>query len=66
MLVLSQTFPCRFALSKQGFVGKILSRDLFKKARENYQSKAKDWDKVRTGLAQKLGLEFQSREKLQS
>ena len=27
-------------------------------ARENYQSKGEDWDKVRTGLAQELELEF--------
>lgn len=29
------------------------------KARENYQSKGEDWDKVRTRLAQELGLKFQ-------
>ena len=34
------------------------------KARENYQSKGEDWDKVRTRLAQELGLEFDP-EKLQ-
>lgn len=39
----------------QGFTNKI---------RENYQSKGENWDKVRTGLAQKLGLEFDP-EKLQ-
>ena len=39
----------------QGFINK---------ARKNYQSKGEDWDKVRTGLAQELGLEFQP-EKLQ-
>ena len=34
------------------------------KVRENYQSEGEDWDKVRTGLAQELGLEFDP-EKLQ-
>ena len=29
-----------------------------KKARENYQSKGEEWDKVRAELAQELGLEF--------
>ena len=29
------------------------------KERENYQSKGEDWDKVRTRLAQELGLKFQ-------
>ena len=39
----------------QGFINK---------ARQNYQSKGEEWDKVRTGLAQELGLEFDP-EKLQ-
>ena len=39
----------------QGFTNKI---------RENYQSKGEVWDKVRAGLAQELGLEFDP-EKLQ-
>ena len=39
----------------QGFLNKV---------RENYQSKGEEWDKVRAGLAQELGLEFEP-EKLQ-
>lgn len=39
----------------QGFINK---------ERQNYQSKGEKWDKVRAGLAQELGLEFQP-EKLQ-
>ena len=40
------------------------SQGFIDKARENYQSKGEDWDKVRTGLAQELGFKFQP-EKLQ-
>ena len=56
-------FSCRLLYQNKHLLEKF-SQGFIDKARENYQSKGEDWDKVRTGLAQKLGLEFQL-EKLQ-
>ena len=56
-------FSCRLLYQNMDLLEKF-SQGFIDKARENYQSKVEDWDKVRTGLAQKLGLEFHP-EKLQ-
>ena len=56
-------FSCRLLYQNKHLLEKF-SQGFIDKARENYQSKGEDWDKVRTGLAQKLGLEFHP-EKLQ-
>ena len=56
-------FSCRLLYQNKHLLEKF-SQGFIDKARENYQSKGEDWDKVRTGLAQKLGFEFDP-EKLQ-
>ena len=56
-------FSCRLLYQNKHLLEKF-SQGFIDKARENYQSKGEDWDKVRTGLAQDLGLEFDP-EKLQ-
>ena len=56
-------FSCRLLYQNKDLLVKF-SQGFIDKARENYQSKGEDWDKVRTGLAQELGLEFHP-EKLQ-
>ena len=56
-------FSCRLLYQNKDLLVKF-SQGFIDKARENYQSKGEDWDKVRTGLAQELGLEFKP-EKLQ-
>ena len=63
MLVLSQTFPVVCSI-KQAFVWKNSVRDLSTKHEKTTSQKGEEWDKVRAGLAQELGLEFQP-EKLQ-
>ena len=56
-------FSCRLLYKNKDLLAKFC-QGFTNKIRENYQSKGEDWDKVRTGLAQKLGLEFDP-EKLQ-
>ena len=56
-------FSCRLLYQNKDLLVKF-SQGFIDKARENYQSKGEDWDKVRAGLAQELGLEFDP-EKLQ-
>ena len=56
-------FSCRLLYQNKHLLEKF-SQGFIDKARENYQSKGEMWDKVRAGLAQELGLEFQP-EKLQ-
>lgn len=56
-------FSCRLLYQNKHLLEKF-SQGFIDKSRENYQSKGEDWDKVGTGLAQKLGLEFHP-EKLQ-
>ena len=56
-------FSCRLLYQNKDLLEKFCQVFL-KKARENYQSKGEEWDKVRAGLAQDLGLEFNP-EKLQ-
>ena len=56
-------FSCRLLYQNKHLLEKF-SQGFIDKTRENYQSKGEDWDKVRAGLAQELGLEFQP-EKLQ-
>ena len=56
-------FSCRLLYQNKHLLSQFC-KGFIDKARENYQSKGEDWDKVRTGLAQKLGLEFHP-EKLQ-
>ena len=56
-------FSCRLLYQNKDLLAKFC-QGFTNKIRENYQSKGEDWDKVRTGLAQKLGLEFHP-EKLQ-
>ena len=56
-------FSCRLLYQNKDLLVKFC-QGFLKKARENYQSKGQEWDNVRTGLAQKLGLEFHP-EKLQ-
>ena len=56
-------FSCRLLYQNKHLLAKFC-QGFINKSRNNYQSKGEDWDKVRTGLAQELGLEFQP-EKLQ-
>ena len=56
-------FSCRLLYQNKHLLEKF-SQGFIDKAREYYQSKGEDWDKVRAGLAQELGLEFKP-EKLQ-
>ena len=56
-------FSCRLVYQNKDLLAKFC-QGFINKARENYQSKGEVWDKVRAGLAQELGLEFQP-EKLQ-
>ena len=56
-------FSCRLLYQNKDLLAKFC-QGFINKARENYQSKGEVWDKVRAGLAQELGLEFQP-EKLQ-
>ena len=56
-------FSCRLLYQKKHLLEKF-SQGFIDKARQNYQSKGEKWDKVRTLLAQELGLKFQP-EKLQ-
>lgn len=56
-------FSCRLLYQNKDLLSKFC-QGFIKKARQNYQSKGEKWDKVRTLLAQELGLEFQP-EKLQ-
>ena len=56
-------FSCRLLYQNKDLLVKFC-QGFLNKARENYQSKGELWDKVRAGLAQELGLEFQP-EKLQ-
>ena len=56
-------FSCRLLYQNKHLLAKFC-QGFINKSRNNYQSKGEDWDKVRTGLAQELGIEFQP-EKLQ-
>ena len=56
-------FSCRLLYQNKHLLSQFC-KGFLKKVRENYQSKGELWDKVRAGLAQELGLEFQP-EKLQ-
>ena len=56
-------FSCRLLYQNKDLLSKFC-QGFIKKARQNYQSKGEKWDKVRTLLAQELGLKFQP-EKLQ-
>lgn len=56
-------FSCRLLYQNKDLLVKFC-QGFFNKARQNYQSKGQEWDKVRAGLAQELGLEFEP-EKLQ-
>ena len=56
-------FSCRLLFQNKHLLSQFC-QGFLNKARENYQSKGEEWDKVRAGLAQELGLEFQP-EKLQ-
>lgn len=56
-------FSCRLLYQNMHLLAQFC-KGLIDNARENYQSKGQEWDKVRTGLAQELGLEFNP-EKLQ-
>ena len=56
-------FSCRLLYQNKDLLSKFC-QGFINKARENYQSKGEKWDKVRTLLAQELGLKFQP-EKLQ-
>ena len=56
-------FSCRLLYQNKDLLAKFCQR-FINKARQNYQSKGEKWDKVRTLLAQELGLKFQP-EKLQ-
>ena len=56
-------FSCRLLYQNKHLLAQFC-QGFINKARENYQSKGEDWDEVRTGLAQELGLEFKP-EKLQ-
>ena len=51
-------FSCRLLYQNKDLLVKFC-QGFLKKARENYQAKGEEWDKVRTGLAQELRLEFQ-------
>lgn len=50
-------FSCRLLYQNKHLLVKFC-QGFLNKARENYQSKGEEWDKVRAGLAQELGLEF--------
>ena len=56
-------FSCRLLYRNKHLLEKFC-QGFINKARENYQSKGEEWDKVRILFAQELGLEFQP-EKLQ-
>ena len=56
-------FSCRLLYRNKHLLEKFC-QGFINKARQNYQSKGEKWDKVRTLLAQELGLKFQP-EKLQ-
>ena len=56
-------FSCRLLYQNKDLLVKFC-QGFLNKARENYQSKGEEWDKVRAGLAQELGLGFNP-EKLQ-
>ena len=56
-------FSCRLLYQNMHLLAQFC-KGFIDNARENYQSKGEDWNKVRTGLAQELGLEFNP-EKLQ-
>ena len=56
-------FSCRLLYQNKDLLAKFC-QGFINKARQNYQSKGEEWDKVRTLLAQELGLEFEP-EKLQ-
>lgn len=56
-------FSCRLLYQNKDLLAKFC-QEFINKARENYQSKGEEWDKVRTRLAQELKLKFQP-EKLQ-
>lgn len=51
-------FSCRLLYQNKDLLAKFC-QGFINKARQNYQSKGQEWDKVRTLLAQELGLEFQ-------
>lgn len=51
-------FSCRLLYQNKELLAKFC-QGFINKARQNYQSKGQEWDKVRTLLAQELGLEFQ-------
>ena len=50
-------FSCRLLYQNMHLLAQFC-KGFIDNARENYQSKGEDWDKVRTGLAQELELEF--------
>ena len=50
-------FSCRLLYQNKHLLAQFC-KGFIDNARENYQSKGEDWDKVRTGLAQELELEF--------
>ena len=56
-------FSCRLLYQNMHLLAQFC-KGFIDNARENYQSKGQEWDKVRAGLAQELGLEFEP-EKLQ-
>ena len=56
-------FSCRLLYQNKHLLAQFC-QGFINKARENYQSKGEEWDKVRTVLAQELRLDFQL-EKLQ-
>lgn len=56
-------FSCRLLYQNKHLLAQFC-KGFIDNARENYQSKGEEWDKVRAELAQELGLEFQP-EKLQ-
>lgn len=51
-------FSCRLLYQNKDLLVKFC-QGFIKKVRDNYRSKGEDWDKVRVGIAQELGLEFQ-------
>ena len=51
-------FSCRLLYQNKDLLAKFC-QGFIKKVRDNYRSKGEDWDKVRAGIAQELGLEFQ-------
>ena len=51
-------FSCRLLYQNMHLLAQFC-KGFIDNARENYQSKGEEWDKVRTLLAQELGLEFQ-------